>query len=130
MRLLIYIADGQYSDAAYGYEKAQDYDNLVRILIDHLKDIQAAVSVVRKTHSRDSAKLVVKFFQERREYKPVIEFCLLAGMDDDAFEIARASHIRNINPSYTLAIRMHGILCRAGEGRCQLRITFEYFQLL
>jgi WD repeat-containing protein 19 len=80
---------------------------LVRVLIDHLRDIQSAVAVVRRTHSKDSAKLVVKFFQEQKEYKPVIEFCLLAGLEEDAFEIAQVILFLLIN----IAIRIHGVLC-------------------
>jgi WD repeat-containing protein 19 len=56
--------------------------------VDYLKDITVAVNIVRKTRSRDSAKMIVKHFQEKSEYKAVVEFCILAGMDREALEIA------------------------------------------
>lgn len=54
-----------------------------------MKDIASAVAVVRKTHSRESAKAIVNYFQEQQQYKPVIEFCIVAGLDDEAFAIAQ-----------------------------------------
>ncbi|KND01208.1 uncharacterized protein SPPG_04298 [Spizellomyces punctatus DAOM BR117] len=82
-------AEKDYTEAARAYEKAKDYDNVVRIFIDHLQNIEGAVSIVRKTRSRESAKLVSKFFQSIKDYKSVVEFFLMAGMREEAFELAQ-----------------------------------------
>ncbi|KAJ3181263.1 WD repeat-containing protein 19 [Geranomyces variabilis] len=78
-----------YTEAARAYEKAKDYDNVVRLFIDHLQNIEGAVAIVRKTRSRESAKLVAKVFQSMRDYRSVVEFYLMAGMREEAFELAQ-----------------------------------------
>ncbi|KAI8921154.1 hypothetical protein DFJ77DRAFT_448813 [Powellomyces hirtus] len=78
-----------YTEAARAYEKAKDYDNVVRLFIDHLQNVEGAVAIVRKTRSRDSARLVAKVFQSMRDYRSVVEFFLMAGMREEAFELAQ-----------------------------------------
>jgi WD repeat-containing protein 19 len=80
---------------------------LVRVLLENLNDVDSAIKIIRKTHSRESAKLIIKFLQEKSDYKSVIEFCLMAGMDKEAYEIA---HVKNflVNP---IVQRSNGILC-------------------
>lgn len=89
--LLNSLGEKCYKDAVAGYSKAQDFENLVRVLLENLHDVESAVKVIRKTHSRDSAKLIVKFLQEKSDYRSVIEFCLIAGMDKEAYEIAQVT---------------------------------------
>jgi hypothetical protein len=40
-------ADGSFKDAADGYEQAKDYENLVRISLNHLRDPDRAVNAVK-----------------------------------------------------------------------------------
>ncbi len=87
-----WVAEGNYQEAADGYRQAGDTENLVRILVANLRQIDEAVAIVRKTKSRDGAKIIAKFFQTLKDYKSVIEFCLLAGLEDDAFAYARANN--------------------------------------
>ncbi|KAJ3055204.1 WD repeat-containing protein 19 [Rhizophlyctis rosea] len=82
-------AEGQYAEAASAYEKARDYDALVRLMVDRLQNIDGAVAIVRKTRSRESAKLVAKYFMSQRDYQSVVEFYLMAGMGSEAFELAQ-----------------------------------------
>ena len=77
-----------YADSAAFYERAGDYENLVRVYIDHLKNIDSAVSIVRKFNDRNAAKLVSRFFIGIKDYKSVVEFYIMAGMADEALEIA------------------------------------------
>lgn len=43
------------------YRTAGDYDNVTRILLDHLKQPDEAVELVRQTRSVEGAKLVAKY---------------------------------------------------------------------
>ncbi|KAJ3176549.1 WD repeat-containing protein 19 [Irineochytrium annulatum] len=79
----------QYAEAATAYERARDFDNVVRVCVEHLQEIDKAVQIVRETRSRESARIVSKFFQARKDYHSVVEFCLMAGMTDEAFELAQ-----------------------------------------
>jgi len=82
-------AEGKYKEAEEAYEKAQDYESVVRLILDHSSNIDKAVEIIRKTRSRESARLISRFFQQINDYKSVIEFCLIADMKEDAFEIAQ-----------------------------------------
>ncbi|KAI8836727.1 hypothetical protein BJ741DRAFT_708422 [Chytriomyces cf. hyalinus JEL632] len=82
-------ASKQYEEAAYAYERGKDYENLVRLYVEHLQNIDGAVKIVRETRSRDSARIVSKFFQSMKDYKSVVEFLLMAGMMEEAFELAQ-----------------------------------------
>jgi WD repeat-containing protein 19 len=53
-------AEKKYKPAALAYKNAKDYDNLVRILLDHLNMPEEAVKVVRESKSVEGAKLVAK----------------------------------------------------------------------
>lgn len=42
------------------YKNARDYDNLVRMLLNHLNMPEEAVAIVRESRSAEGAKLVAK----------------------------------------------------------------------
>ena len=52
--------DNRYSDAVVAYQSARDYDNAVRVYLDHLNDPESAVKIVKSTHSTEGAKLVAR----------------------------------------------------------------------
>lgn len=47
------------------------------------------MALVRKTRSREGARLLSKFFQSAGDFKGVVEFCLIAGMRDEALKCAQ-----------------------------------------
>ena len=50
----------RYKDAAQAYESAKDWDNVIRVLLDHLNNPEDAVRIVRGTQSIDGAKMVAR----------------------------------------------------------------------
>lgn len=50
----------RYKDAARAYESAKDWDNVIRVLLDHLNNPEDAVRIVRETQSIDGAKMVAR----------------------------------------------------------------------
>lgn len=78
-------------EAALGYQRAGDTENLIRVYVQHLRKIDEAVGIVRETKSREGAKLVMQFFQDIKDYRSVVEFCLIAGMSDEALNYAKAN---------------------------------------
>lgn len=81
--------EGNFSEAASAYEKAGDYDNVIRILIDNLQDIEGGAALVRQTHARESAKTLALRYLQSRMYEPAVEFYLIAGMQAQALELAK-----------------------------------------
>ncbi|XP_012720994.2 WD repeat-containing protein 19 [Fundulus heteroclitus] len=82
-------ADGKYKEAARAYESAKDWDNMIRVLLDHLNNPEDAVRVVRETQSLDGAKMVARFFLRLNDYGSAIHFLVLSQCNDEAFQLAQ-----------------------------------------
>lgn len=50
----------RYKEAAMAYESARDWDNVIRILLEHLNNPEEAVRIVRETQSIEGAKMVAR----------------------------------------------------------------------
>ncbi|EPB65579.1 hypothetical protein ANCCEY_15355, partial [Ancylostoma ceylanicum] len=72
-------AEKRYKEAAVAYRNARDYDNLVRMLLDHLNMAEEAVKVVRESRSIEGAKLVAKFFSQLGDHASAIRFLVLSN---------------------------------------------------
>ncbi|XP_070553702.1 WD repeat-containing protein 19-like isoform X2 [Ptychodera flava] len=82
-------ADGRYKEAALAYENAKDYDNVIRIQLDHLNNPEEAVKIVRETQSIEGAKMVARFFQKLNDYGSAIQFLVMSKCNDEAFQMAQ-----------------------------------------
>ncbi|TNN69397.1 WD repeat-containing protein 19 [Liparis tanakae] len=82
-------ADGKYKDAAQAYESAKDWDNVIRVLLEHLNNPEEAVRIVRETQSIDGAKMVARFFLGLNDYGSAIHFLVLSHCNDEAFQLAQ-----------------------------------------
>ncbi|XP_041788987.1 WD repeat-containing protein 19 [Chelmon rostratus] len=82
-------ADGKYKEAARAYESAKDWDNMIRVLLDHLNNPEEAVRIVRETQSIDGAKMVARFFLMLNDYGSAIHFLVLSQCNDEAFQLAQ-----------------------------------------
>ncbi|MEQ2163017.1 hypothetical protein GOODEAATRI_025949 [Goodea atripinnis] len=79
----------EYKEAAQAYESAKDWDNMIRVLLDHLNNPEEAVRVVRETQSIDGAKMVARFFLRLNDYVSAIHFLVLSHCNDEAFQLAQ-----------------------------------------
>ncbi|MGH0157160.1 UNVERIFIED_CONTAM: hypothetical protein FKN15_033128 [Acipenser sinensis] len=82
-------ADGRYKEAAMAYENAKDWDNVIRIHLDHLNNPEEAVRIVRETQSIDGAKMVARFFLSLNDYGSAIQFLVMSKCNDEAFQLAQ-----------------------------------------
>ncbi|XP_041953534.1 WD repeat-containing protein 19 isoform X1 [Alosa pseudoharengus] len=82
-------ADGKFKEAAMAYESARDWDNVIRILLEHLNNPEEAVRIVRETQSIDGAKMVARFFLSLNDYGSAIQFLVLSHCSDEAFQLAQ-----------------------------------------
>ncbi|XP_018591517.1 WD repeat-containing protein 19 [Scleropages formosus] len=82
-------ADGRFKEAAAAYSNAKDWDNVIRIQLDHLNNPEEAVRVVRHTQSIDGAKMVARFFLRLSDYASAIQFLVLSKCNDEAFQLAQ-----------------------------------------
>uniref|UniRef100_A0A4W4G701 Anaphase-promoting complex subunit 4 WD40 domain-containing protein n=1 Tax=Electrophorus electricus TaxID=8005 RepID=A0A4W4G701_ELEEL len=82
-------ADGKYKEAVQAYESARDWDNVIRIQLEHLSSPEEAVRIVRETQSVDGAKMVARFFLRLGDYASAIQFLVLSQCGDEAFQLAQ-----------------------------------------
>ncbi|XP_041121208.1 WD repeat-containing protein 19 [Polyodon spathula] len=82
-------ADGRYKDAAMAYENAKDWDNVIRIHLDHLNNPEEAVRIVRETQSINGAKMVARFFLNLNDYGSAIQFLVMSKCNDEGFQLAQ-----------------------------------------
>ncbi|CAJ0941201.1 unnamed protein product, partial [Mesorhabditis belari] len=78
----------KYKEAAMAYKNAKDYDNLVRVLLDHLNLADEAVRVVRESRSVEGAKHVAKFFTKLGDHTSAIQFLVLSQCQQEAYQLA------------------------------------------
>ncbi|XP_014487118.1 PREDICTED: WD repeat-containing protein 19 isoform X1 [Dinoponera quadriceps] len=81
-------SEGKYEEAAKAYETAKDYDNIIRINLEHLNNPARSVEVVQQTKSIEGAKMVAKYFQRMNDYNAAIKFLILSNCHDEAFQLA------------------------------------------
>ena len=79
---------GDMQSALKSYQVANDLENICRVHIE-LKQLEIAVKIARESKSAVAAKVVLKHLQQMQDLKGMVEFCILAGMDDQAFIIAQ-----------------------------------------
>lgn len=82
-------ADGSYKEAADAYEQAKDYDNLIRVSLQHLREPDRAVQAVKLTGSVEGAKLVANFFLGLGDHSSAIQFLVLSNQSGEAFKLAQ-----------------------------------------
>ncbi|KAM4807652.1 WD repeat-containing protein 19 [Rhinophrynus dorsalis] len=82
-------ADGKYKEAVLAYENAKDWDNVIRIYLDHLNNPEKAVGIVRETQSLEGAKMVARFFLRLNDYGSAIQFLVMSKCNDEAFQLAQ-----------------------------------------
>ncbi|XP_024914661.1 WD repeat-containing protein 19-like isoform X1 [Cynoglossus semilaevis] len=82
-------ADGRYKDAAQAFESAKDWENMIRVLLDHLNNPEEAVQIVKETQSISGAKMVASFFLQLKDYPTAFSFLLLSKSKEEAFQLAQ-----------------------------------------
>ncbi|XP_053314341.1 WD repeat-containing protein 19 [Spea bombifrons] len=82
-------ADGRYKEAVLAYETAKDWDNVIRIYLDHLNNPEKAVGIVKETQSLEGAKMVARFFLRLSDYGSAIQFLVMSKCNDEAFQLAQ-----------------------------------------
>ncbi|KAJ8967253.1 hypothetical protein NQ314_002980 [Rhamnusium bicolor] len=50
----------KYDEAVWAYQKAKDFDSVIRLHLEHLNNPEIAVEMVQETKSIEGAKMVAK----------------------------------------------------------------------
>ena len=70
---------------------AGDVDNMVRLCLERLEAAPRACAAVRKNRSRTAAGTVARYCLAAGDFRGAVEFLLLSGQLDQAFDIAAAN---------------------------------------
>eukprot|EP00051_Salpingoeca_urceolata_P033288 m.20040 g.20040 ORF g.20040 m.20040 type:complete len:1352 (-) comp6065_c0_seq2:172-4227(-) len=82
-------AGGSYKEAAVAYETAKDYLSVIRVNLEHLRNPDEAVRVVKETGSIEGAKMVARFFQNLGDFESAIQFLVMSQCQDEALTLAK-----------------------------------------
>ena len=126
-------ASGRRSEALASFERAADWDNVARMLIDVTSQPDRAKEVARVSRSPGAADRVARHCQSSGAYDEAIEFLLIARRNSDAYELAAAHNTvsaisfcfrRSLFPAFPLRLliffvetisRADARLCRASR---------------
>lgn len=81
--------EGAFSEAEKAYTQAEDWDNVVRIRVEKLNNLQGAYDIVRQTRSVAAASVVANMCKKRGEFSVAVEFFVLAKAFFEGFELAK-----------------------------------------
>ncbi len=82
-------AEGQYKEAEKAYERANDYESIIRLNLDHLDNPEKAKHIFRsKCQTPQCALMIAQYCETRGAKKEAIEFLILGGKREEAFIIA------------------------------------------
>merc|ERR550514_2119341 len=81
-------SQGSYREALSAYERARDYDSVVRLYLNHLNEPQKAFELVRSAQLATGAELVAEHCKKGGNMRGAVEFMLLANCDEEAFRTA------------------------------------------
>jgi len=82
-------AEKNYKDAEKAYERANDWENIIRLNLEHLNNIEKAKHIFRdKSQLPQCALMIANYCETQGAKKEAIEFLVRAGKREEAFIIA------------------------------------------
>lgn len=84
-------AEKNYKEAEAAYERANDWENIIRLNLDHLNNAEKAKHIFRtKSQLPQCAQMIASHCETQGAKKEAIEFLVLAGKREEAFIIAQS----------------------------------------
>lgn len=82
-------AEKQYKEAESAYERANDYENIIRLNLHMLNNPDKAKHIFRdKAQTPECAQMIAEWCETNGAKKEAIEFLVLSGKREEAFIIA------------------------------------------
>uniref|UniRef100_A0AC35U0Z1 WD repeat-containing protein 19 n=1 Tax=Rhabditophanes sp. KR3021 TaxID=114890 RepID=A0AC35U0Z1_9BILA len=98
-------SEKKYEDAVKAYLLGKDFESGVRIYLDHLKDPEKAVKLVKESRSIEGAKLVAQFFVDIKDLKSAILFLVYSHCYQEGFHLAMTNDLVH---DYEVALEEYG----------------------
>ena len=82
-------SEKNYKEAEKAYERANDYENIIRLNLEPLNNPDKAKHIFRsKSQLPQCAQMIANYCETQGAKKEAIEFLVLAGKREEAFIIA------------------------------------------
>jgi WD repeat-containing protein 19 len=81
----------RFKEAITAYKKAGQEEQVIRVLLDEIKNPAEAIKIVRDSKSVQGAKMIAKFFQKINDMSSAIEFLVLSRCTEEAFQLASST---------------------------------------
>lgn len=82
-------AMGNYKECVGAYERAEDYENVVRVDLDYLNDIRHAVEIVKSKKCTEGTKRIADYCTKHGDFAAAIQFLILSKCYQDAFLLSQ-----------------------------------------
>ncbi|XP_003739210.1 WD repeat-containing protein 19 [Galendromus occidentalis] len=92
-------SEGSYKEALEAYEKAKDFDSIIRVELRHMNNLERAAKLARDTRSVQGAKIVAEYFQSQNDMSSAIEFLVFSNCAEEAFALAQKTRQMEIYAS-------------------------------
>ncbi|KAM7537406.1 hypothetical protein Aperf_G00000068279 [Anoplocephala perfoliata] len=79
---------GAYSEAVMAYERANDWESVVRLLLEKMNNSAEAARVAKESKNMEAAKVVAVYFTKIGDFASAIQFLVLAKCHNAAYELA------------------------------------------
>mmetsp|Transcript_11592 Transcript_11592/g.10109 ORF Transcript_11592/g.10109 Transcript_11592/m.10109 type:complete len:368 (-) Transcript_11592:489-1592(-) len=136
-KLLVQLAkaketEANFKEAENAYEKAEDWENVIRINLNYLNSLEKAKDICRDhCPTQTCAKMISDYCDKKGLKSESIEFLIMGGAFDDAFNIAVSNgemksyteHLKEITPDEALRIAQYY------EGKNEFGEAAKYFEL-
>jgi WD repeat-containing protein 19 len=82
----------RFLEAVKAYKRAGKDEDVVRLLLEKLKNPGEAIRIVRENKSPAGAKMVAKFFQSINDIPSAIAFLIMSNCTEEAFQLASSTN--------------------------------------
>jgi WD repeat-containing protein 19 len=137
-KLLIQLAkaketEGQFKDAEEAYERAGDFESVIRLNLQKLDNPDKAKLVAQtKCPTSTAANLLADFYEQKGDRRQAIEFLVLAGKREDAFVIAQSYDLMEVYAAAILVreeknVEEHVRIAQYFEGRNKFKDAAKHY---
>mmetsp|Transcript_1987 Transcript_1987/g.4439 ORF Transcript_1987/g.4439 Transcript_1987/m.4439 type:complete len:1366 (-) Transcript_1987:53-4150(-) len=126
-------AEGQYKDAEEAYERAGDFESVIRLNLQKLDNPDKAKTLAKaKCPTSTAANMLAEYYEQKGDRRTAIEFLVLAGKREDAFVIAQSYDLMELYAAVILNreeknVEEHVRIAQYFEGRNKFRDAAKHY---
>ena len=138
-KLLIQLAkaketEGNYREAESAYERAKDYENVIRVNLTHMDNPEKAKIIIRDKCPTQAACVMMADYLERKGTRnEAIEFLVMAGKREEAFVLAQSYDLMEAYAEILLKVdekipEEHMRIAQFFEGRSKYGMAARHYE--